>query len=108
MRFYSHSKVFSYNEGVKLDKYNNILCTMNAFHFIVKDQSAPWRGLTERSCYGFSCLRSDKVEMIFSNSRFFQKTNKRIQLYYNDTSGRHVFIRFLEEIEDTKQHFEIN
>ena len=36
---------------------------------------------------------------------FFQKTNKRILLYCYETSGRLVFVRFLEEIEDTKTHF---
>ena len=29
-----------------------------------------------------------------------KKTNERIRLYYYDTSGRLVFVRFLEEIED--------
>ena len=49
--------------------------------------------------------RSDKVKMIFSSQRFFQKLNERSQLYYNDTSGL-----FLEEIEvkTPKRHFEIN
>ena len=47
--------------------------------------------------------------MIFSSRRFFQKTNERIRLYYYDTSGRLVFVRFLEEIEDAKKIcFEIN
>jgi hypothetical protein len=41
--------------------------------------------------------------MIFLGPRFFQKTNKQIRLYYYDTSGRLVFVRFLEEIEDTKK-----
>ena len=41
--------------------------------------------------------------MIFSSRGFFQKTNKRIRLYYYDTSGRLVFVRFLEEIEDAKK-----
>ena len=36
-----------------------------------------------------------------------QKTNERIWLYYYDTSSRLVFVRFLEEIEDTKKYFEI-
>ena len=35
------------------------------------------------------------------------KANELILLYYYETSGRHVFICFLEEIEDTKKHFEI-
>ena len=39
---------------------------------------------------------------------FLQKTNERIRLYYYDTSGRLVFVRFLEEIDDPKNHFEIN
>ena len=32
--------------------------------------------------------------MIFSSRRFFQKTNARIRLYYYETSGRLVFVRF--------------
>ena len=43
--------------------------------------------------------------MIFSSRRFLQKTNERILLYYYETSGRLVFVRFLEEIEDTKKAF---
>ena len=43
--------------------------------------------------------------MIFSSRRFLQKTNERILLYYYETSGRLVFLRFLEEIEDTKKTF---
>ena len=36
---------------------------------------------------------------------FLQKTNKGIRLYYYDTSSRLVFVRFLEENEDTKKPF---
>jgi hypothetical protein len=43
--------------------------------------------------------------MIFGVINFLQKTNEQIRLYYYDTSGRHVFVRFLEEIEDTKKIF---
>ena len=43
--------------------------------------------------------------MIFSSQRFLQKTNKQILLYYYETSGRLVFVRFLEEIEDTIKKF---
>ena len=43
--------------------------------------------------------------MIFSSWRFFQKTNKRIWLYYHHTYSRLVFVHFLEEIEDTKKTF---
>ena len=43
--------------------------------------------------------------MIFSSERFLQKTDERILLYYYQTSGRLVFVRFLEEIEDTKKTF---
>jgi hypothetical protein len=31
--------------------------------------------------------------------------NKRIILYYDETSGQLVFVRFLEEIEDTEKTF---
>ena len=37
---------------------------------------------------------------------FLQKIYKRIRLYHYDTSGRPVFVRFLEEIEDTKKPFQ--
>ena len=43
--------------------------------------------------------------MVFGVFDFLQKTNERIQLYYYDTSSRLVFVRFLEEIEDTKKPF---
>ena len=43
----------------------------------------------------------------FSNRHFLQKTNEQILLYYYETSGQLGFVRFLEEIEDTKRHFEI-
>ena len=43
--------------------------------------------------------------MICPSRRFLQKTNKRILLYYYETSGRLVFVRFLEEIEYTKNTF---
>ena len=43
--------------------------------------------------------------MIFSSQRLFLKTKKQIQLYYYETLGRRVFVRFLEEIEDTKETF---
>ena len=46
-----------------------------------------------------------EVETIFSSLHFLQKTNKRILLYYYETSGRLDFVRFLEEIEDTKKTF---
>ena len=36
---------------------------------------------------------------------FLQKTNERIRLYYHDTSGRLVFVRFLEKIDDLKKPF---
>ena len=45
--------------------------------------------------------------MVFGVFDFLQKMNERIQLYFYDTSSRLVFARFLEEIEDTKNHFEI-
>ena len=41
--------------------------------------------------------------MIFSSRCFPQKINKRILLYYYETSGQLVFVRFLKEIEDTKK-----
>ena len=35
----------------------------------------------------------------------FQKTNEKFRLCYYDTSSRLVFVRSLEEIEDTKEPF---
>ena len=35
--------------------------------------------------------------------QFFQKTNKKIQLNYYDTSGRIVFVCFLEELKTQKK-----
>ena len=49
--------------------------------------------------------KEDKVVIISSSWCCFQKMNKWIRLYYYDTSGRLVFVRFLEEIEDTKKTF---
>ena len=46
--------------------------------------------------------------MIFSSQRFLQKTNKRILLYYYETSGRLVFVRFWRKLKTLKRHFEIN
>ena len=43
--------------------------------------------------------------MVFGVFDFLQKTNEGIRLYYYDTSSRLVFVRFLEEIEDTKKPF---
>ena len=43
--------------------------------------------------------------MVFGVFDFLQKTNEKIRLYYYDTSSRLVFVRFLEEIEDTKKPF---
>ena len=44
--------------------------------------------------------RSVNFETVFWVIDFLQKTNERIRLYYYDTSGRLVFVRFLEEIDD--------
>ena len=39
---------------------------------------------------------------------FLQETNEQIRLYYYETSDRFVLVRFLEEIDNPKKHFEIN
>ena len=44
--------------------------------------------------------------MVFGVFDFLQKTNERIRLYYYDTSSRLVFVRFLEEVKDTKKPFQ--
>ena len=41
----------------------------------------------------------------FFKLTFPPKTNKQIRLYYYDTLGRLVFVRFLEEIDDPKKPF---
>ena len=46
--------------------------------------------------------------MVFEVIDFLQTANKRIWLYYYDTSGQLVFVRFLEEIDDTKKPFRNN
>ena len=46
--------------------------------------------------------------MVFWAIDFLQKTNEQIRLYYYDTLGQLVFVRFLEEIDDPENHFEIN
>ena len=48
---------------------------------------------------------SDNFESVFDVFDFLQKTNEGIRLCYYDTSSRLVFVRFLEEIEDTKEPF---
>ena len=44
-----------------------------------------------------------KAAKTFWNRKLFQKMNKLILFYYYETSGRLVFLRFLEEIEDPHQ-----
>ena len=46
--------------------------------------------------------------MSFWYLHFSQKTNKKVQLYYYNTSSLIVFIRFLGELKTPKRHFEIN
>ena len=44
---------------------------------------------------------------MFSSRHFLHKTNERIIPYYYETSGRLVFVQFLEEIDNPRNHFEI-
>ena len=56
-------------------------------------------------------LKLTKGQLIskwFFGFRYPPKNERKIRLYYYDISGRRVFIRFLEVIEDTKRHLEIN
>ena len=46
--------------------------------------------------------------MSFGNLQFSQKTNKTIQLYYNGTSSRIVFVPYLGELKTPRRHFKIN
>ena len=50
-------------------------------------------------------LKVRKSRNYFLSRRFLQKMNKWILLYYYETSGWLVFVRILEEIEDTKKTF---
>ena len=43
--------------------------------------------------------------MVFLGLDFLQKTNEGILFYYYDTSGRLVFVRLLEEINDPEKPF---
>ena len=52
--------------------------------------------------------RSVNFKRTFCYPQFFQKTNAKIQLYYCDTSGRIVYIHFLEELKTPKRHFKID
>ena len=44
-------------------------------------------------------------EMVSGVIDFLQKMNEQIQIYYYDTSGWLVFVRFLEEIDDPQKTF---
>ena len=44
--------------------------------------------------------------MSFWYHQFFQKMNKKNRPTYYGTSSRIVFVRFLEEFEDTKKTFQ--
>ena len=48
-------------------------------------------------------LRSVNFKKTFWYPQFLQKTNEKIRLDYYDTSDRLIFVRFLEEFEDTKK-----
>ena len=49
--------------------------------------------------------RSVNLKSDLWSPQFSQKTNETIRLYYYDTSGRIVFVRFFGRIEDTKKSF---
>ena len=70
-------------------------------------------------CYRYGELKHAKGQLIskwFLGSSIspkkqtskFNFTNEQIQLYYYDTSGRLVFVRFLEKSTTPNNHFEIN
>ena len=48
------------------------------------------------------------MKTIFLSRRFLQTTNERILLYYYETSGWLVFVRFWRKLKTPKRHFEIN
>ena len=55
-----------------------------------------------KSTWGIIVLKS---KLFFQADVSSQKMNEQIWLYYYDTSGRLIFVRFLENIEDTKKTF---
>jgi hypothetical protein len=56
-----------------------------------------------RACYFKGQLISKGLFGMYP--QFFQKTNEKIRLNFYDTSGRLVFVRFLEGFEDTPKTF---
>ena len=63
--------------------------------------------ITFNDIFVFS-IRSVNFKRNFWYPQFFQKTIEKIHPNYLDTSGRIVFVRFLEELKTPKRHFEIN
>ena len=60
--------------------------------------------MVSRSCEIF-CTKGQTKSKWFFQADISKKTKEQIQLYYYDTLGRFVFVRFLEEIEDTEKTF---
>ena len=56
--------------------------------------SAPWVGKSRNYFFKYQTFPPKN-----------ERTNSTLLLYYYETSGRLVFVRFLEEIEDTKKTF---
>ena len=76
--------------------------------WVFLDQILPSNHCKGRGVFSTGSMGALKVRQ--SRNDFFKptfppKTNERILLYYYGTSGRLVFARFLEEIEDTKKTF---
>ena len=68
------------------------------------------KGLQLRTSWLFStcfCLRSVNLKLLFGILNSSKKSTKN-QPNYHDTSGRIVFVHFLEELKTPKRHFEID
>ena len=83
---------------------------------ILREHHPTWKGKSSRSekknkfttlfwVQVTYLLKVKKSWKDFFKEMFPLKTNKRILLYYYETSGLVVFVYFLEEIEDTKKIF---
>ena len=56
-------------------------------------------------CATSTTTKGQIISRVFGVFNFLQKMNEGIQLYYYDISRQLVFVRFLDEIEDTKKPF---
>ena len=80
--------------------------------------TSKWDGKYSEGAFLFTLLNTPLKNNLLcqlkgqTNSKWFfqanvssKKKSEQIRLYYCDTSGRLVFVRFLEEIDDSKKTF---